>query len=1103
MKKKITFKYPFKVKKWHVFLGIVCAVGFIVSIVVGLNTINEKKEVSAHPSNTITLDEGGTNEFEVPTDAQNLMEPALIDQAPDYNNFVQSGAGYLPILKKGDNVESQWSNPVTQKGTTESRTLTWTIRDVRETDGGNYFVLYYVHGKNVGGVLYVSILNRDGNSIYTKAIGDLTNAIDRSNTLILSSNQGKDFLISTQGNKFYKYSITAESNTSASVTITECSVTNLGTSNMSVAYYRKVSENVDRITYSILAGDIQFDNRNTMNGSNNHLFRVPVGRFTTGSDGSGWTSNPSTFTGRFSLRYSLENAIPTGAENTSGRSYGFLTINEIRIIGDYVIGNFSYSEGTNNVNSGLKMSTVEIFNINDFRVENEKNLLRLKKRYQNSSVNREIKILTELCTDEYVYFFTKEKDNSFVKRIRLGGDYTVEIIKTYPENTLLNFVKNPANPDQIYYFGYSRSLTDELYHPVLSHRLSGSYYYIQGITDLNFNRQSLYAFTMDRSIDPLFMKPGNNRALIFGSTFGSNTNFIDRQYRFNQNLTRTRADATDPSYVHAFTGTVVPEEDYPPIIKKSNNIEVNIDDSSLESTSTNEFGWTNLDNWLITGSKSGNMNSTNAMSVYDYQDSNNASLGQDWLEKRINRNPKNETSPINWEKLGYKKDQVGPHLTTYFITDSEFQVTSNSRIVNNVTSQTIKNNKYALDAQNFHIPLTGIGTAIPEATAVEKFKELAKTMAWNMDDGVVDEDGTDSSKLSDKVTVDALQLKALREAEVAKPYPVDVTYEPEDGVSITNRVWVFVTTKNTLPNNESIYPEVTPDETNGIVYYADDYSIPFRNRRTHDPDNVLDMGNVRVYDYYDSSHEDSGELPALADARNNINRDQLQVINLGNIHMASEPGIIRFDPLNPHTAIIRYEWDGDVNGYHQSGEDHPTYGGLDVTLTGDVLLHVRQVILDDSEKLTIPTEGYLNLKSYDGGEHGENYVEMPSETRQVKIPSERTEVTPTFETFVVGLNHMTHERDQLSFALAIPEFYEIVGNYLTVPAAGADPNGADHQNRNEDNIFITELNFQRNQLIWEEEYFITIYLKPRLPERGPQPYSWDYKVNDFGVIQTE
>ena len=587
-----------------------------------------------------------------------------------------------------------------------------------------------------------------------------------------------------------------------------------------------------------------------------------------------------------------------------------------------------------------------------------------------------------------------------------------------------------------------------------------------------------------------------------------NTSFVDEvESQLGSNSYWTEKSPGANTHQQSIFGVLELIEDYTPAIISPDNITYDIDDVDLDNNSTvnSTYGWSVRDNWLITGTKTGLLTDSESIKVFDVYDTELSLSPQptSWHYARLNRNPLDVNQDINWKELGLDENEPGPQIITYFVTDSQQQASVKSRWVNKVTDQTNtdEDDQYALDAQNFHIPLTGIDKAISDAN---KFKELAKTMAWSLtkhgsadgDQGNgLDEDGTDSHKRSPKVTVNVDQLNALKAATVAKPYPVDVTYEPENGIEIRNRVWVFVTTKNTVPNSKT-NPEITPADTNGVVYYADDYSLPFRLRSGHAAADVLDRGNVRVYDYFDSTHETDNELTALADKDTNSN--DLQILQLGQIHAAGQPGTIDFSPPDG-PPMIRYEWQGPSDGNHQTGA--VTLGGLDVTLAGDVLLHVRQVILDDSDELVVPKEGYLRLKTneYDSGTGTAN--ENSDYLRQVKIPSGTNTDNPDFETFAVSTDHMNDEQDELELELVLPEYYEQLGNYLTL--ARNDPNGAEHQDKTESDMSTNDLIFHRVVLNDDGEYFITIYLKPRLNQEGPQPYSWDYKKNDLGKIKTQ
>ncbi|MGG5317788.1 hypothetical protein [Enterococcus sp. AZ072] len=395
------------------------------------------------------------------------------------------------------------------------------------------------------------------------------------------------------------------------------------------------------------------------------------------------------------------------------------------------------------------------------------------------------------------------------------------------------------------------------------------------------------------------------------------------------------------------------------------------------------------------------------------------------------------------------------------------------------------------------MPLEGIGSTIPDEAA---FKKFAKTMAWNLkkheigdgDQGYgVDEDGTDGSKLSGKVTVDAAQLKALREATVAKPYPVDVIYRPASGVKITNRVWVFATVKNTLPNSKTT-PAVGPDKTNGVVYYADDYAMPFRLRHGHTDDDVRSRGNIRVYDYYDYMHETAAELPTLADMSKPADRQKLKIQSINQVRNAPQPGIIS-PPVK-----VSYAWEKNTDNHHTKGVN--TIGSLDINLFSDVLLHVRQIIRDPSDEIVVPDEGYLTIRNTvnRGG-----LVVDPDYHSQAVVKSGKTESTLDFTTFAVETDHLKNASEEVNLSAVIPEFYQYEGFRMTDQAA--DPNGTSHKTGTP-TATSGKISLNRSTIDNKEEFWLTIYLKPvkesgKSTNKTPQPYSWDYKHNDLGKIQ--
>ncbi|WP_347298778.1 hypothetical protein [Candidatus Enterococcus ferrettii] len=1085
---------------------IVCGIFF------GADYSHKKEQVEAHPTNTIKLDEGGSNEFILPIDASKLEEQALKDLAPKFNDYVQ-GDNVVPVLEKQDidifgSAQASNGYPVY-----------CSILGVEETNGGNYFILFSVNGASSGGIIRTAVYNKDGEELASNSVGSRNDPYLRVNTKLFNASNN-NYLVFTQNESFFRYTVTESGNT-ASIQRNQCNVTGSPNGELLADAFQIVNQFGDYSNNVLLSGRIYPYSKGAGRGI--YKNRLSFGTVNT----SGWLGG--TFNGGATYQYSVQNLLLHEDLDMAEDGLASLSMTPIYRRNGHIFGRIGYADIVS-----VGSNTFQIFSdeeITDTEVGNNGGLKakKVKRRvYHHLSLNQ-IKannasgkiigysVVENLCSDDYVYFFADDGEKCELIRVNLTT-YQDEIVKTYPTGISLNFMKNTDGTFS--YYGSSTELSGELssnYYP--EQPVSGTHYFISGIMNGitgavdDLKVKSLRAFEVNGGIGAQFAIEGQNNTIFVAGYSWDYTNFPTEKFMIDEqspNYTRTMNQNETPSGYAAFIGKMEIKDDYSPIVKKASDITVNLDDPAISTPSNSSYlDWTTLDRWLITGSKAGDVTDAASIKVYDHFDSNDnliagtAAERAEWLQKRINRNPNDIGASIEWGKLGFDATTTGPQLVTYFVADSQNQSGVTSRWVNKKSAETIvdEDDKYALDAQNFHVPLTGIDSTIPDEN---KFKELAKTMAWSLtkhestdgDQGSgLDEDGSDSSKLSTKVTVDTVQLKALREATVAKPYPVDVTYKPESGIEIKNRVWVFVTTKNTVPNSET-NPKVTPADTNGVVYYADDYSLPFRLRAGHTTADVLDRGNVRVYDYYDSSHETDAELPVLADKDTNSNH--LQVLQLGQIHIAWQPGILDFSPPDG-PPMIRYEWQGPSDGNHQAGDF--TLGGLDVTLSGDVLLHVRQVILGDSDKLIVPKEGYLRLKTneYDSGTGTAN--ENSDYLLQVKIPSGTNADNPGFETFAVSTAHMNDEQDELELELVLPEYYEQIGYYLT--HGQFDPNGAEHQGKTEADIFQSELVFHHIGLVNDGEYFITIYLKPRLNQEGPQPYSWDYKKNDLGKIKTK
>lgn len=688
------------------------------------------------------------------------------------------------------------------------------------------------------------------------------------------------------------------------------------------------------------------------------------------------------------------------------------------------------------------------------------------------------------------------------------GTSNIETLKVFPAGTRFSISNQGAG---YFYAGQVSRIEGELEG---IGRQPGIY---SGYMDADFNWKSSSSIQLEfpeqTSVISMNSFVGNEDLFVISGAFTTReTNFIDEVVYGNYPGEPTTgsdkqwlAQDRSPQKGNAFVSILRKTDDWSPLIKAPKSFTVNLDDSDLARQEVR-------DKWLLTGSKTGTITDPGAVQVYDTMDIDNGLFlyGIDWLRARINRNPNGlvydatgttltSADPIDWEKLGFDRSKAGPQNISYFVTDSQKQTSTASTYINKITNETVidDDDQFALEAKNFHVPLSSVGTALANEA---DFKKMARTVAWSLtnhgstsgDYGQgLDEDGKDAAKLSAKVTVNAEQLKALREATVAKPYPVDVVYKPRTGLEITNRVWVFVTTKNTIPNSET-NPAITPEDTNGVVYYGDDYSLPYRLRKTQNKNEVLTRGNVKVYDYYDYTHETAAELPPLADANTNPNKLD---VNLAIIHNAAAPGKV--------TPSVTYKWDGAVDENHKDGSisGNETVGYLDVNLTGDALFHVRQVVLDDSAEIVVPSKSYVDVQNVltSTGTPGID----PDYRANFTANSGKLTENPAFTEVVVATDHLSTITDQVQLSLVTPEFYQYLGYYLTTQ--DADNNGASHVS----NTVYTggPLQVSKADMNTEGEFWITLYIKPNTDDQDntkiPQPYSWDYEKNDLGKIKTQ
>lgn len=1124
MKKKNTFPKRFINKKKLKYIGLVCMLGImLLGIFATVRSFQNREAVSAHPTQKINIGSGAT-EFELPFDATQLEEQALIDLAPQFDDYVQSDI-LVPIMEKG--TVRAYGSPAASNG----QAIACSIKDVELTENGNYFILFHLTGNSVGGIVRTAVYSKSGEQLAVDNYGTRENATFRINSKMLNRS-GNNFLVTVHGNRYFRYTVNESGNTATIDRNLFTETEAIGNPNTEIG--TDFIQIIDQ--FSGYSDNALVTGRSGMAGANQGTYkkRISVGSINT----DGWLSSGLNVDSIY--QYTLQSLLIYEDLNLSERynsttQHGNRNPSAMYKRNDFIFGNIVYATNSELDGSGtpLQVNTFQIFSdeeIDDTEVTDNGGVrpYKVRKRiYQhrdNQTIHDDViankvwsyEVVKNLCTDTEIYFFAKSVDGNQLIKVDLAdlSNIKEEIVKTYPSGSSLNFF--PDGKGNYTFYGSTNKLTGELYSDYYTNQLSSPYYFISGImngitgSENDLDVKSLRAFEVSGLITPTFAFEGENDEVFMAGQSRDFNVFPTYKYLIDESAPEYTVENGTPSTSNAFVGTLKIKDDFSPAINTPiENITVDITNNSIANPTQGGYrGWNSLDRWLITGREGGVMTDNTAIRIYDHTDSNDpliagtAAAREAWLQTRINRNPKAQSADIEWDKLGFNKNKAGAQLVTYFVTDSQSQVSNTSRWINKKTSQTVidQDNKFALDAQNFHIALDDLESTFNVADADKVFKKLAKTTAWDLvnhgtgdgDHGEgLDEDG-EESKFSGKVTVDTNQLNALRDATVAKPYPVDVTYTTGvSGITIKNRVWVFATTKNTVPNTET-NPAVTAKDTNGVVYYADDYEIPYRLRKTQTNSIVLTTGNVKVYDYFDASNENSAELPTLADATKNANK---LVVSLPTIHDALAPGKV--------TPSVTYKWDGYLDANHKDGSiaGNETIGHLDINLTGNVLFHVRQVVLNESGEIVVPTEGYFDIKNIKN--NGGNPTVDPDYRANLTGKSGLLADEPAFTNIAVDTDQLTDLADQVQMSVVVPEFYNLLGYYQTTQLA--DANGASHENHSA--YTAGPLHLSKNELNQGEEFWVTFYIQPNVEgtnqPKTPQPYSWDYEKNDLGKIKTK
>lgn len=159
-------------------------------------------------------------------------------------------------------------------------------------------------------------------------------------------------------------------------------------------------------------------------------------------------------------------------------------------------------------------------------------------------------------------------------------------------------------------------------------------------------------------------------------------------------------------------------------------------------------------------------------------------------------------------------------------------------------------------------------------------------------------------------------------------------------------------------------------------------------------------------------------------------------------------------------------------GTHQNEPQTVTYYYKRNSLT----LHIKQVVLEPSSELVVPTKGYVTLKSVDKlnpAEVGSIYEEL-----NISYPSRLTDAEEA-GVYQIAKNK-THDFYQV--VLVLPEYYQNEGYVLT------DVEAVHDVSQKQQGIPVLKGKEKA-------EYWLTLYIKPNGPSF--RPYHWYYQMIDM------
>ncbi len=905
--------------------------------------------VEAHPSSTVTINVGTANEQQIPVDSTNLVEKELVDQN-GYKNYVQNPSSTLSLTKN--------------KTIGESTIVGDVVLDSRVLSNGKVMLLLSHSNYNwVSGnpreitTAEVLLCSADGtpekripvNGIYPDWVNSVADKSYTAGINLIYSNGDGTYTIpynSLDGSSQKKILIVNETLTSV------------------------VRQNMDWGSY----------------GTENHSFNRNNEDYTGQIYLFSFMDKNATQKSNFKI-YPLNKNGTVEAPGVIKSMYnhvGYTTLMGSQP-SDWFEGLTAMVRGPNEEYVGISTfanHSVSI-GIKNMVVIWDKHGTPLYIHYLNDKKNSS-GIYQKEISDVNNYFLTENCDTT-VKLQKIDvASRSLQTVQEFPAGTTIRFSRNSDGTYQFY--GYIKNFTG------IFSGYGSTASAVVGIMDSNFTIKTLNSIATTSTIDiKKMLHLSDDNYFISGSTTGQD--FYNQLNGVWQQKQTPHNDTKNLLY-----GTLKSRLDYAPAINKSvESIAVDLDDPTLTSDVKDSNQLTALDRWLITGEKNGTYSSPTSIKVHDQFDLNYSLSGhnQTWLNQRINRNKEDPDLAIDWQALGFDRTNAGPQRVTYFISDSQKQVTSTSRWINAEDKQTVTDTKGYLRAENFSISYQDI--ANHTIATQNDLKKLAQTQAWlseptSMTAPYIENSKAATPTYSSHVSFNETQLATLQAAkssEQAYPYPLDITYEDSaNSVKVSRRIWVFVTTKNTKVDTE-----------NDIVIYANDYTRIFHHAPSETAQKAYTSSDINVYDYA-TLYTESDQLPPLADksTTTGLTADITSIINVTQPGTIAHP-LFTYKNTSTSVAVTFKEAEAAITIKFVDEDNADIHPAISLT---DKVNTKKDITAAAEVRTTIDT--LLKDQLYE-------VKTRPPNEKAVLIPENGTEVTYIFEGFI-GLKKVT---DLLSF----------------------------------------------------------------------------------------